>query len=233
MCICIDSPSWPRGLPLSHIKRSSHRSHELYGRSRVISLSASRIGIVQSLANIDPDVDAMYRLLMPIPFNFPKQIPLSRSHRPNIKLLKVPDRSYAPYNAQATLHSYSALWSLLLPVTVHGRVSDIWRGYIYQRLAKDLGLSLVFSSPVVTQVRNVHNYLADFDSEQALYRKTDRLIEQLSELTLTGPSLPSRMEALYVYLYEHGYIELADVELCQQWLSALISVGYTFPSIVM
>ena len=249
----IDTPSWPRGLPLSHIKPSSYIAHSgshhsyatggkyihtIYGRPKIISLPARKIGIVQSLANTDPDVDAIYRLLMPIPFNFTSKIPhiLSTqgavpSH--DIKLLKVPDRAYAPYNAQATLHSYSALWSLLLPVTVHGRVSDIWRGYIYQRLAKDLGLGLLFASPAVTQVRNVHNYLADFDSEQALYRQAGRLIEQLSELTLTGPSLPSRMEALYVYLYEHGYIELADVELCQQWLSALISVGYAFPSIIV
>ena len=248
----IDTPSWPRGLPLSHIKPSSyiahggsHHSytaggkhiHTLYGHPTVISLPSRKIGIVQSLANTDPDVDAIYRLLMPIPFNFTSKIPhihtqgALSSH--DLKLLKVPDRAYAPYNAQATLHSYSALWSLLLPVTVHGRVSDIWRGYIYQRLAKDLGLDLLFSSPSVTQVRNVHNYLADFDSEQALYRQADRLIEQLSELTLTGPSLPSRMEALYVYLYERGYIELADVELCQQWLSALISVRYTFPSIIV
>ena len=243
--VYIDTPSWPRGLPLSHIKPSSStahggshhsytaggkHSHTLYGRPKIISIPASKIGIVQSLANTDPDVDAIYRLLMPIPFNFTAK--LHHTHTSQLKLLKVPDRAYAPYNAQATLHGYAALWSLLLPVTVHGRVSDIWRGYIYQRLAKDLGLDLLFASPAVTQVRNVHNYLADFDSEQALYRKADRLIEQLSELALTGPSLPSRMEALYVYLFERGYIELADVELCQQWLSALISVGYIFPSIV-
>jgi hypothetical protein len=41
--------------------------------------------------------------------------------------IAVPRGSYAPYNAQATLHLYTALWSLLLPVTIHGRVSDIWR----------------------------------------------------------------------------------------------------------
>ena len=220
-------PSWPRGLPLTHIKPSSRRAHVLYGHSMVTSQAASRIGIVQSLANIDPDVDVIYRLLMPIPFNFTAKI--RYAHTSHLKLLKVPDRSYAPYNAQATLHGYSALWSLFLPVTVHGRVSDIWRGYIYQRLAKDLGLDFLFASPAVTQVRNVHNYLADFDSEEALYRKVDRLIEQLSELTLTRPSLPSRMEALYVYLYERGYIELADVKLCQEWLTALISIGYAFP----
>lgn len=56
------------------------------------------------------------------------------------------------YNAQATLHFYSALWSLMLPVTVHGRVSDIWRGYAAQRILSLLDLRLVFSPPLVRQV---------------------------------------------------------------------------------
>lgn len=43
--------------------------------------------------------------------------------------MKLPAGLFAPYNAQATLHMHSALWTLLLPVTVHGRVSDIWRSY--------------------------------------------------------------------------------------------------------
>lgn len=56
------------------------------------------------------------------------------------------------YNAQATLHMYSALWSLMLPVTVHGRVSDIWRGYVAQKIMGLLGLRLVFSPSMVKQV---------------------------------------------------------------------------------
>ena len=92
------------------------------------------------------------------------------------------------------MHMYSSLWSLLLPVTVHGRVSDIWRGYFaqvrathcttlcslselivvpcgyvfpnaWQRLGEDIGMRLAFIPPVVVQIRNSHNYLADFDSE--------------------------------------------------------------------
>ena len=43
--------------------------------------------------------------------------------------MKLPAGLFAPYNAQATLHMHGALWTLLLPVTVHGRVSDIWRSY--------------------------------------------------------------------------------------------------------
>ena len=47
----------------------------------------------------------------------------------------LPPGMYAPTNAQATLHTYKALWAMLLPMTVHGRVSDIWRGYFAERSA--------------------------------------------------------------------------------------------------
>ena len=70
-----------------------------------------------------------------------------------------------PYNAQSTLHAHEGLWSLLLPCSVHGRVSDIWRSYIAQRLFWDVGLSLAFVGAHVNQFRSPHNYLADFDAE--------------------------------------------------------------------
>lgn len=53
---------------------------------------------------------------------------------------------------KATLFDESCFWALLLPTTVHSRVSDIWRSYIAQRLMWDIGRSLVFSSPFVVQV---------------------------------------------------------------------------------
>jgi hypothetical protein len=59
---------------------------------------------------------------------------------------------FSRYNAQATLHLQPALWSLVLPVTVHGRVSDIWRGYITQRLMRLIAIKVVFSPSIVKQV---------------------------------------------------------------------------------
>jgi len=65
-----------------------------------------------------------------------------------------------PYNAQATIHFYDAFWALLLPVSVAGRVSDIWRSYIAQALFKRLDLSLGFlPRPIVVQERNIVNKL--------------------------------------------------------------------------
>jgi len=209
-------PSWPRGFPLSHIKNNHSYS------TTISKLPSKSIGIIQSLANHDPDVDAIYRLTQPIPFDFPS------SGKPVV----VPINSYSPYNAQATLHTYDALWSLLLPVTVHGRVSDIWRGYITQRLFKDIGLRLVFSPSTVIQDRNVHNYLADFNSENDLYERSLKLIEQLDEWQLLCKDLPGRIEELWILMYEHGYLKLDDVIMVQAWLSSLLSAGYKFPNII-
>ena len=49
--------------------------------------------------------------------------------------------TFIPYNAQATLHTYKALWAMLLPISVKGRVSDIWRSYFSQRIFRDIDTS--------------------------------------------------------------------------------------------
>lgn len=71
---------------------------------------------------------------------------------------------------------------MLLPITVHGRVSDIWRGYFTQRILWDMNYCIAFALPWAIQVRNAHNYLGDFQSEQDLYQKADALVAYLSKV---------------------------------------------------
>jgi hypothetical protein len=222
----VDS-SWPRGYPLLEIK-STHFDHSRILPMKKVILAAPAVGVIQYLANHDPDVDAIYRLTKPLPMDFP-----IRGHTPIV----IPEKNsegkqvYCPYNAQATLHTEHALWTLLLPITVHGRVSDIWRGYFAQRLMSDIGIHLLFHPPIVVQNRNDHNYLADFDSEGPLYLQSGRLVDQLNEWYSCAKTLPGRIEDLWIMAYEHGYIGLKDVILIQTWLEALIEVGYEFPRI--
>lgn len=219
------SPCWPRGLPLEHIKYAGLNASMLQ-RAEIPTAS---VGVIQSLANHDPDIDAIFRLTMPIPFDFPAEFPLASGE--GSRPLLVPAKTYAPYNAQATLHMYSSLWSLLLPVTVHGRVSDIWRGYMTQRLGRDIGMRLLFSPPLVRQDRNTHNYLADFDSEEPLYKRASRLLQALDDWTPKTGTLVGRIEELWVHMYERGYLDLRDVALVQAWLHSLLAAGYQFPSL--
>jgi len=129
-----------------------------------------------------------------------------------------------------TLHTRPAVWATLLPGTVPGRVSDIWRAYFAQCLFADAGWRVVLSPPKIFQERNAHNYLGDMDAEDALYRKAGKLLEFLS--TWDAPAsntIPQRMEQLWIDLYERGYIEDGDVHYLQLWLGALQQVGYEFP----
>jgi len=173
------------------------------------SFPASCLGVLQSLADHDPDVDAVYRLTRPPHFTF--------SRAPGAPALVVPPGRLAPYNAQATLHTHGALWALLLPSSVHGRVSDIWRGYIAQTLMWDLGLRLAFTPPSVVQERNPHNWLADMQAEAPLYEQAGALVETLGAWRCDGDeggdhvgdlhapkSLPTCLEQLWVEMYERG-----------------------------
>lgn len=64
------------------------------------------------------DVDAVYRMTNRTPMSFGKKLD---------RILMVPTGStFAPYNAQATVHFRTSFFALYLPVTVNGRVSDIW-----------------------------------------------------------------------------------------------------------
>lgn len=73
-------------------------------------VSGMRIGVVQALANHDPDVDAIYRLTFPpggLPFSFGPGSPATEG-RP---LRGVPAGSMAPYNAQVSSSQLLLVWS--------------------------------------------------------------------------------------------------------------------------
>ncbi|XP_022084642.1 probable glycosyltransferase STELLO2 [Acanthaster planci] len=207
---------WPRGFPLSRIKDQSTKIAAESGKAL-----PQQVGVVQFLAQHDPDVDAIYRLTSELPFDF----------NPTPRRLVVPKRMFSPYNAQATLHAHDAFWGMLLPVTVHSRVTDIWRSYFTQRLLWDVNLHLAFHSPFVRQERNQHNYMADFDGEMDLYYKTESLIKFLQDWKPrdSSPSLQQRLLDLTIELYEYDFIGAEDVAMTKAWIEDLQCLDYIFP----
>lgn len=213
-------PVWPRGFPLTDIL-SDYTWNSTFQR---VFISCNRIGVVQSLADNDPDVDAIFRLTRFLPFEF--RLPVKK-----LATTLIPLGTFASLNAQACLFMHSSFWMLLLPITVHGRVSDIWRGYFGQRLLLDLDLHVAVTSPVVNQFRNPHNYLADFDAELPLYSKSGALIAFLREWEGTADTFPGRVDQLYIALYEREFIEIEDVFLSRSWMSSLSLLSYKFPKL--
>lgn len=215
--------TWPRGFPLSFVQNGTSSGGVCDDREQLANIPRDNVGVVQSTHDNDPDVDAVYRLT--------RKLPNTYRHDRSAHNLLVPRNAFAPYNAQATIHYNSAFWGLFLPFTVNGRVSDIWRSYFTAKIFRYLGLSVMYTPPLVTQDRNEHNYLANLAAEQDLYFKTDQLLLFLNSWTHERPylSLPALLEQLWIALYERDYIGHEDVLAFQDWILTLLNIGYEFP----
>ena len=220
---------WPRGFPLDLIRdiKTFHSGEISEAHNTSVhpkKFDKGSVTIVQSLADNDPDVDAIYRLTRSLPVQF------SREGVAGIEV--IPEGVLSPFNAQATIFSRSAFWGLLLPISVTGRVSDIWRSYFTGRLLWSVNQRLAFASPWVTQCRNPHNYLADLDAESDLYSRSGVLVSTLLKWTPTSTSLAGQMEELIIKMFEIDILhDVRDVYLHVAWLQDLIHVGFTFPPI--
>lgn len=69
----------------------------------------------QGLADVDPDVDAIYRLTQPLNISFARNTPS----------VVLPRGIMAPFNSQNTLFDRDALWGLLIPVTTTFRCDGL------------------------------------------------------------------------------------------------------------
>ena len=226
---------WPRGFPLNRIVESSEQTHAITMLdSQVLRASKGvfKVGQVQSLANHDPDMDAIYRLTRKLPLTFSESVKTPKLAAGFKNLLLQPQVA-APCNAQASLHF--ALWDLLLPVTVHGRVSDIWRSYWAQALYWRSGYGIAFANLKVVQVRNAHGYLADLSSEIPLYKQSGALVDFIKQWAAsqlpTGDPFSEAMIDLTIGMYEREYIETEDVELMIAWVASLQMLNLGFPSL--
>ena len=216
---------WPRGFPLQFIRDENTYTvpSQSFALDDADGDDFESVAVIQSLANHDPDVDAIYRMTRPLPISFHRE-----------ETILVPPRAvYTPWNAQAVLVSEPAFFGLLLPVTVTGRVSDIWRSYITTRLLWETRYKIGFSSAFVTQYRNPHSYMVDFADEDDLYNRVDDLLEALASWTSDGHET---LETAYLHLIhklvkECGILGNKDLQLAKAWVKDLKAIGYVWPKI--
>lgn len=128
---CFGGPAnvWPRGFPLDAINDGDST------RCDAVAVDSSGeerqepwlLGVVQALANHDPDVDAVYRLTYPpggLPFDFEGGEPAPEGTSP---LKIVPPAAFTPYNAQviwihAWMDGFGFCWICALCVVAIVRV---------------------------------------------------------------------------------------------------------------
>ena len=189
---------WPRGFPLNEIDNNSYQSNK-------ISNEKKSIGIWQGLADLDPDVDAIYRLTIN------KKVKFNDNH--SITLDK---NTYCPFNSQNTFWFKECFPYLYLPATTSFRFTDILRGYIAQRLIWEHDLFLGFNQPTVYQERNVHNLMEDFSEEIECYLGVMKIVDQLNSLSLHEDPIDNLITA-YKKLIENNLIKQNEFEVLDAW----------------
>ena len=196
---------WPRGLPLR------------YARGAVAPLYEPELmecPVQQGLADANPDVDAVFRMLFPLPFSFES----------GVEPVALSGRAWCPFNSQNTTFFRDAFPLLYLPAHCSFRMTDIWRSFVAQRVLYQLGKAVLFHECTVWQERNEHDLHRDFCDEIPGYQHNDEIRSALIEVDLTNTtSINVMMERCYQVMIGRGWIGAAEEQLLQAWLADLSS----------
>ena len=200
---------WPRGFALEHLQ-SAVRPLEQWQMTRVDA------PIQQGLADENPDVDAIYRLTLPLPMNFDRSASVA-----------VGPGSWCPFNSQNTTWFRDAFPLLYLPSHCSFRMTDIWRSFVAQRIAWENGWHVWFHGATVYQERNMHNLLRDFSDEVVGYLNNGRIAEELAGLQLRSgkEALGENLLRCYEKLVSMKLVGEEELSLVQAWCDDLRRLG--------
>lgn len=194
---------WPRGYPLSLIKKSPNFS---------IQDTNKKPSIINGLVENDPDVDALFRIIC----NHEHTIGWEKN-----KNVIIDNTNICVFNTQNTFWLNPRIFvSLLIPSSVSFRYCDILRGIICNIILKKTNNCMMYSSPNVVQNRNAHDLISDFKSEYEMYihneNITNYIENDLNEIDSTNVN--DILQKIYLNLYFNNVIELSDIYILNKWL---------------
>jgi hypothetical protein len=200
---------WPRGFPLDAVRQAQPSLAD-------VPLREADCPIQQGLCNGDPDVDAIYRLANSLPIDF--------QERGSVALAS---NSWCPLNSQNTTWWRDAFPLLYLPGTCSIRMTDIWRGFVAQRIAWANGWSPLFHSSSVYQERNAHNLMGDFKDEISGYLNNRIIAERFEALDLKRGigHIPNNLRCCYEELFKLGLVEARELALLEAWLADIAGIA--------
>jgi len=193
---------WPRGLPLEFVRSSSN----LHKCASVLSKGL----IIQGLADENPDVDAVFRLICDLPVKFIKREPIA-----------LKPGSWCPFNSQNTIFQKDAFPLLYLPSKCSFRMTDIWRSFVAQRCLWELNEGVVFHSPSVWQERNEHNLMCDFEQEIQGYMLNDKIRIALESTVLNSKDITDNLLRCYEKLVQSDLLPKEELPILHQWCRQL------------
>jgi hypothetical protein len=201
-----DKHIWPRGLPLKEIQRA---------KPPEIAAKVRNCPIQQGLADENPDVDAIFRLTQPLPFNFSSRAPLALGRD-----------VWCPFNSQNTTWFRDAFPLMYLPAQCSFRMTDIWRSFVAQRLAWEMDWALLFHNATVWQARNEHDLMKDFTDEIPGYLNNEAIAMALDGLTLakgTG-NINDNLRISYDKLRQMRLVGEEETALVEAWIKDISSI---------
>jgi hypothetical protein len=192
---------WPRGFPLEYI----HNEPPSLPASETVECL-----IQQGLADDNPDVDAIFRLVSPMTIKFRTRTPVAFGAN-----------TICPFNSQNTTWFREAFPLLYLPSYCSFRMTDIWRSFVAQRICWANGWNILFHNATVWQERNSHNLMFDFADEIQGYLNNDAIVQSLSQLNLKAGviHIPENLLLCYEQLIRMNLIETREMELVKAWIN--------------
>ena len=205
-----DQLIWPRGFPLNLVKNIPQSIDDLPKKT-------VNCPIQQGLADENPDVDAIYRLTLPLPQSF----------KPSVNVA-VGKGSCCPFNSQNTTWLLETFPLLYLPSYCSFRMTDIWRSFVAQRIAWENDWYVLFHEATVRQERNDHNLMQDFADEVPGYLHNQLIVDTLNSLALRRgcTNLFDNMRKCYKSLVELQVIGSKELALLEFWLTDVEQSGW-------
>ncbi len=203
-----DELIWPRGFPLQHVKTDQPPFEALVAED-------CDCPIQQGLADGDPDVDAIYRLLLPLPISFRRD-----------RSVAFGPGSWTPFNSQNTRWWADAFPLMYLPTYCSFRMTDIWRSFVAQRIASENGWSVLFYGPTVWQERNEHKLMLDFAEEIPGYLENEKICEALGSVPVRSgiQYLAENLLNCYECLTRIKAIDSKELSLLEAWNSDIWTI---------
>lgn len=195
---------WPRGFPLDLVTKEIPK----LGESKSVNSP-----IQQYLANKNPDVDAVYRLVINKELDFLEL-------RQNVILDQF---VWCPFNSQNTVWFKEVFPLLYLPSTCSFRMTDIFRSYVAQRILWTINAHLSFGNATVYQDRNEHSLIKDFQDEISGYLNDKKIIEYLSNVELKNgrENIAENLLRCYRVLVEKNILQKEELSIVDAWIEDL------------
>jgi len=195
------SQIWPRGFPLDEVRSAC--SFRVSGQSGL-----KPYAVQQALVSGDPDVDAVYRLVMGEPARWQNGRPVA-----------IREGQHCPFNSQNTTWWREAWPLLYLPSGCSMRMTDIYRSFVAQAYLLASGVGLAFCAASMRQERNPHDLMSDFAQEVAGYLDGKRFVDALPDAADAAPG--DYLRLAYASLVREGLMPESEISLVDAWLADL------------